>query len=74
MVENNLTKHSYDTTVEAELDGTTARSATNVERRTSSGGNAVRRLDVKRDRHAASLAGVSFSQHVGDERLALVDG
>jgi len=73
-MENNLTKHSYDTTVEAELDGTTARSATNVERRTSSGRNAVRRLDGKRNRHAASLAGVSFSQHVSDERLALVVG
>jgi len=48
-MENNLTKHSYDTTVEAEFDGTTARSATNVERRTSSGRNAVRRLDGKRD-------------------------
>jgi len=36
-------------TVEAEFDETTARSAMNVERRTSSGRNALRRLDGKRN-------------------------
>jgi len=35
--------------MEAEFDGTTARSASNVERRTSSGRNALQRLDGKRD-------------------------